>query len=113
VTDVDKARKLRKNAAREALIVLAVVALALAWTVGYCYLHGYRHAPDSWAVCAGLASERTADNFEQVAGLPDWVFFGILVPWLACTAFTVFFCLKIMKDDDLGGEREEGASRGH
>lgn len=93
--------------------MLTVFALTLVWTVGYCYLRGYQHAPDSWVVQAGLAVARTDDNFHQIWGLPDWVLFGILVPWLLSTAFTIGFALVGMKDDDLGAEAEEGAGHGH
>jgi hypothetical protein len=37
--------RLFRNARREAVIVAAVWFLALAWTVGYCTLRGYRHPP--------------------------------------------------------------------
>jgi hypothetical protein len=108
----DPAARLYRNAVREARIVLSVWALALAWTVGWCYLRGYEHAPDSWAVQAGLALPRTAENFRQIAGLPDWVLFGIVLPWVACSLFTALFGVAIMRDDDLGREAGEGADHG-
>jgi hypothetical protein len=97
--------RLIRHARREAAIVLTVWALALAWVVGYCYLHGYRHDEDSAVVRWGLAEPRTADNLNLIAGFPDWVFVGIVVPWLLCTAFTLVFCF-FMTDDDLGPPRE-------
>lgn len=105
--------RLFHRARREAIIVLLVWAAAMTWTVGYCYLRGYEHDADSWLVRSGLAIPRTPDNFTEIAGLPDWVAFGILLPWLICTAFTAFFCVAIMTDDELGGEAEEGGARGH
>jgi hypothetical protein len=105
--DPDDGTRLFRNARREAILVLIVWALALTWTVGYCYLHGYQHDPESWVVRNGWATLRTKDNFQHFWGLPDWVFIGILLPWLICSAFTVGFCLG-MKDDDLGLEAEEG-----
>jgi hypothetical protein len=104
--------RLYRHARREAAVVAVVWLLALTWTVGYCYLRGYQHPPDSWLVQSGLASADPGREFRQYAGLPEWVLFGILAPWLACTAFTVIFGLFIMKDDDLGTESEE-ADRGH
>src|SRR5438034_480594 len=53
------AESLERNARREARTVLIVWALALLWSVGYCYLHGYQHAPDAWVVQIGLATPRT------------------------------------------------------
>lgn len=104
--------RLLENARREAILVLVTTAVALVWTVGYCYLRGYEHPPDSWLVQAGLATPRTPDNFQHLWGLPDWILIGILLPWLLCSAFTIGFCLG-MKDDDLGAEAEEGAGHGN
>ncbi len=113
MSDRDAAARLFRHARREALVVLAVWALALAWTVGYCYLRGYEHPPDGWAVRQGLAVPRTAENFAHYGGIPDWVIFGIVVPWVACSLFTLAFCRFGMADDDLGAEADEGASHGH
>ena len=104
--------QLYRHARREAAVVLAVTLLALLWTVGYCYLFGYRHGPESWVVQAGLAHEYDPAAFQHFGGVPDWVFLGILLPWLLCSAFTVGFCLG-MKDDDLGADVEEGPGHGH
>ena len=105
--------RLVRNARREAWVVAAVWALALVWSVGYCYLNGYRHDADSWVVRAGLAEPRQDDRLERTLGFPHWVFAGIMVPWLLCTAFTVWFGLFGMADDDLGADRDEGDARGH
>src|SRR5438552_3664416 len=64
------ARTLESNARREARTVLIVWALALVWSVGYCYLRGYQHAPDAWVVQIGLATPRTVADFGHVAGFP-------------------------------------------
>jgi hypothetical protein len=113
MSDRESATRLFRHARREAIVVIIVWALALTWTVGYCYLRGYQHDETSWVVQQGLAQPHTPDDFRQIAGLPEWVFFGILLPWLACTAFTIGFCLFGMTDDDLGREAEEGGRHGH
>ncbi len=97
--------RLLRHARREAVIVLAVWALALVWAVGCCYLRGYRHDENSVVVRWKLTEPRTADDLKLIAGFPDWVFVGIVVPWLLCTAFTLGFCF-FMTDDDLGPARE-------
>ncbi|MBM4070879.1 MAG: hypothetical protein FJ271_18290 [Planctomycetes bacterium] len=114
MSDKEAAARLLRNARREMLLILGVTALALVWTVGYCFLHGYQHAPDSWVVQSGLASTRSAEDLQQIAGLPDWVFVGIVLPWLMCTAFSIGVCLGL-KDDDLGKEAAstQGAAHGH
>jgi hypothetical protein len=86
-------------------VTAAVWVLALSWAVGYCCLRGYQHhAPDSWLVRSGLAINRTPEDFRHFWGIPDWVWVGILLPWLLCTAFTVAFSRWGMKDDELGAE---------
>ena len=41
--------------------------------------------------------------------MPDWVFWGIAVPWLVCVLFTTWFCFFYMADDDLGRDPDEEA----
>jgi hypothetical protein len=108
----DPPRRLFHNARREALIVVIVWVIALVWVLGYCYLRGYQHTDDSLVVRLGLAVSRTGDDVTLIAGFPDWVFYGIGLPWLACSAFTIWFGLYGMSDDDLGAEQEEEA-HGH
>ena len=74
---------------REALIIVAVWFAALCWCVPYCYLTGYGKPVD-------------AATLETVFGVPKWIFWGIAVPWLVADAFTIVFCLFVMRDDDLG-----------
>ncbi|HEY1067626.1 MAG TPA: DUF997 family protein [Pirellulales bacterium] len=78
-----------RNAAREATAVMVLWAAALAWTVGYCYFNAYG---------------RSIDSLTYVWGFPDWIFYGVVAPWLACTVFTLVFCLGVMTDDDWGEE---------
>ena len=73
-----------KSATREALLIGAAWFAAAAYTTGYCYWNGYG---------------RSAQDLRFVWGVPDWVFWGILVPWAACLAFSVWFALRFMRDD--------------
>lgn len=107
------APQLYHNAKREAAIVFRVWAAALIWVVGYCYLHGYKHTDDSLVVRWGLAEVRKADDFSLILGFPDWVWWGIMVPWLACSAYTIYFGLYVMTDDDLGAEAHDGEETPH
>ncbi len=113
MADRKPAAQLYRQALRETFVVLAVWAVALVWTVGVCYLFGYQHAPDSFLVRHGLAAAHTSADFRQVLGLPDWVLFGIVAPWAACTVFTMAYSVWGMKDADLGAEAGEGAADGH
>ena len=95
------------HARREARFVACVWLLALAWTVGYSFLRGYEHPPESWLVRVGVARSEPARPQESVWGVPRWVCYGILCPWAACTAATIWFCLRVMEDDPLGADQDE------
>ncbi len=70
------------RARKEAAIILLSWAVCLLWTVGACWLLGY-----------------TEDTVSLVWGIPRWVFFGVMVPWGAATAFSVWFSLSFMHDE--------------
>lgn len=80
-----------RSSRREALTVLGVWLVALAWTVGYCTARGY-------------SPETATDRF--VLGFPEWVFWGIVVPWFACIAFGCWFSSFGMEDVELEEARD-------
>ena len=88
VRDMDP---LLKNAGREARAALLLFGIALAWTLG---------------VAAWMGYGRSEVRF--ILGLPDWVFWGVFLPWGVFIAVSLWFGLRYMKDDDLGPERREG-----
>ena len=90
-----KEQQLLRHARREGLVILAAWALALAWSVGYSRLNGWYGRP--------------VGEIHLILGMPDWVFWGVAVPWAVCLAFTVWFCFRFMTDDDLGQDPDEGA----
>jgi hypothetical protein len=98
---------LYRHALQEVWVTLVVWFIALIWVVGYCYLKGYQHAADSWVVRNGLAEAHTPGEFKTILGFPEWAFYGVVVPWLCCTLFTIVYCGWFMHDDDLGAEQEE------
>ena len=73
---------------REAIVILCLWIVCLCWTIPYCYQHGY-------------TTEVDPDNLGIVWGMPAWVFWGVLLPWMFATSFTIVFCLFVMRDDDL------------
>ena len=109
----EAANRLFRHARREAIVIVVAWFLTILWTLGYCYLRGYDHAPDSWLVRWGLATPRAAEEMQQWAGFPDWVLNGVVLPWAGCTLFTLAFAAFGMADDDLGTETEQGGPRGH
>lgn len=81
------------HARREAIVILATWLCALLWTVPYCYLHGYLPKDPS--------------DHAMVWGIPSWVFWGVVLPWLVADVITAWFCFRYMAEDDLGAECEE------
>ena len=77
------------SARREALIVFGVWLAAMVYTVTYCAWRGYG---------------RSIEDLTYVCGFPDWVFWGIVAPWCACTLVSLWFAYHVMTDDPLGDE---------
>jgi hypothetical protein len=88
-------QQLLRHARREGLLIMAVWAAALVWSVGGGCLLGYRRDPND----IGL-----------VFGMPDWIFWSVVLPWAVCLVFSLWFCFFFMADDDLGQDPDEGAS---
>jgi hypothetical protein len=87
-------QRLLRNARREGVLLLFAWAIALTWSVGGGYQFGYR---------------RNANDIQLILGIPDWIFWCVVVPWTACVLFSTWFCFGIMADDDLG--RDQGERR--
>ncbi len=79
------------HARREAVVILMVFFVCLTWSVGFYVVDGLQPP--------GAAAQSTP----TVWGLPRWVFWGLLCPWLAVDVFTFWFCFYYMKNDDLDG----------
>ncbi len=82
------------NARREAWLILCAWVVCLIWTVGYSAVAGYGVLPEEVSI---------------ILGMPSWVFWGVLVPWVAATLFSVWFSLAYIADDDLGESDDEEA----
>ena len=75
------------SARREAIIVFVTWIIATAYCIGYCAKYAYG---------------RSIDDLKYVWGFPDWVFWGIIVPWGVCIAFSWIFASIWMRDEELG-----------
>ncbi len=80
------------HARREALVILVAWFSCLVWSVTYCVLFGYRPV---------------TGQIETVFGIPHWVVWGIVAPWLVADVFAVWFCFVYTADDDLGEAHED------
>jgi hypothetical protein len=87
------------SARREALLVLAIWVAACVWVLSVSYRYGYH---------------RDAATLTYVLGFPDWVFWGIVVPWSVCTVLCFVLAYFVIRDEDLGEEQveEQLTSRG-
>ncbi|MFO0916558.1 MAG: DUF997 family protein [Pirellulales bacterium] len=85
----DREHPVLKSARREAAISLGVWLVALIYTVGYCVTWGYG---------------RPVEEIEYVWGFPDWIFWGIVVPWVVAAGITTVFAYTVVStepfDDD-------------
>ena len=77
-------RSLRQSRRELWLILLAWLGCAL-WVISYCSTNGYDLAPE---------------EVSTVLGFPDWVFWGVVTPWMIANAFTFWFCLRALKNDE-------------
>jgi hypothetical protein len=89
-----KEQQLLRHARREGLLIMAVWGVALVWCVSAGYLLGY-HPP------------RDPEDIRLILGMPDWVFWAVVLPWGLALLFTVWFCFGFMADDDLGRDPDE------
>jgi hypothetical protein len=81
-----------RSARREALLVLAIWLVACISSIGICYWLGYG---------------RDVATLTFVFGFPDWIFWGILVPWTVCTGLCFVVPYYVITDEELGEEQTE------
>ena len=77
---------------REALLVLAIWTAACTYSISVCYAWGYG---------------RDAATLTYVLGFPDWIFWGVILPWTICTAACYVLAYFVIADDDLGEAQAE------
>ena len=75
-----------RSARREAVVTITIFTCALVYTVGYSTAHGFN---------------RPLESLTFVLGFPDWVFWGILVPWGVCTLLACGLSFVFIQDEEL------------
>jgi hypothetical protein len=80
---------------REAVATLIIWIVAMSYTIGYYAL---------------FALGREPADVRYVLGFPDWIFWGVLVPWGACYLVSLWFSYWFMQDADLGAEQDDPAA---
>lgn len=76
------------QARREMFVVLGLFFASFVWTMVVSYLLGYR-----------TVSPEEVQEPSLIWGMPLWVFWGILVPWMAIDIVAIWFCFYYMKDE--------------
>ena len=77
----------------EAVWILASWLFFGAWVVGV-----------SWT----MGNLERGEALETVAGFPAWVFWGVALPWVVATGWTIFFALRVMEDEEVVEEGDDG-----
>jgi hypothetical protein len=79
------------NSLRETFLILLTWIVFAIWVLSYSLSYGYNLHPDT---------------FSTVLGIPEWIFWGIGLPWIFAMLITIGFAVFIVKDDQLE-ENEE------
>jgi hypothetical protein len=77
---------------REALITFAIWLTACIYSISVCYRYGYG---------------RDATTLTYVLGFPDWIFYGVVLPWTVCTVLCFIMSYFVIADGELGEEQAE------
>ena len=90
------------NSLKETKVILIVFVLWAVYTLSTAYAFGYS---------SQAASEEGAELAEisTILGMPSWVFWSIVVPWLAANLITGWFCFSYFSDDNLAESGEQDA----
>src|SRR5438270_923310 len=83
-----------RHARREGLIIIAAWLASTIYCCSYAYLYGY----------SSPRRPLGPGDVQPILGMPSWVFWGIMLPWGVCAAFTFWFAGWYMADDDLGSD---------
>ena len=111
-----------RNSLREAKFILGLWAVCFVYTTGYGYLNGYLvHQPLPSSTGPGITElfgplESFNRDPESVTyplglGIPDWIFYGVAVPWVICIVLSFWYGLFMFAEDDLSegaGGPEQG-----
>ncbi len=74
-----------RQSRREFAGILITWGVFMIWVIGYASARAYPDDPSAMPL---------------LLGFPQWIVWGIALPWLAATLVTIFFSLRIMKDHE-------------
>lgn len=76
---------LYRSSLRELRWIVSIWLVTFVWVIGYCRLFGYNGD----------------QPVELTLGMPSWVFWGIVIPWIVATVVSCWFALTQMQDHPL------------
>ena len=79
---------------REAVAIFLLWFVCLLWAVPVSYSMGFNQ-------------DVVPGEVPTTLGMPSWVLWGLLLPWLVADAVTIYLCFGFIKHDDLGKAPEE------
>lgn len=68
---------------REALCAGFIWVFFATWTIGACYFLGY-----------------LPDKVTFVLGIPSWIMWGVIVPWISAAIVNSLFAIFVLADDE-------------
>jgi len=83
-----------RHSLRESLVAVSAWLVCGVYSVTYCFLNGHGRKPD---------------EIEVTWGIPNWVLFGVFLPWVLCNVFAWWYCFCFVKDQELDPEAPEDA----
>ncbi|MDB4711748.1 YhdT family protein [Verrucomicrobiales bacterium] len=81
-----------KQTKKELFFFLAGWVFFAAWVLIYSYFNAYKDQSQEPSITLGM---------------PSWVFWGIAIPWICATAFTIYISLFVIKDHPFINEEEQ------
>jgi len=117
-----------RSARREMIVTFLIAAIAMSWSVGYSYANGYLGDPHTMELVGveeaksntssspviEVRDKKTGEVVRKVRfilGFPDWIVWGVIVPWGLCVGISFAFGSIFMQDDELGEDQVEEGGR--
>jgi hypothetical protein len=86
---------------RELVVLLVIFGLAFSWSIYVSFWLGYMPTEDTEVI----------PEIPLILGMPAWVFWGILIPWLVIDVLAIVFCFGYMKADNAPDQSAEPGLR--
>lgn len=72
--------------------IVVAWSVNFAWVIGFCVVSGYGE---------GNGQHSADTELSLVLGMPSWVVWGVMLPWILASLFTAWFALTQIQDHPL------------